>query len=61
MTHTVSPSHSVLPPWTWPWWRPAPSQYMTLVWVVLIHVTAVVGLLVYPLPGNGGKLAVIVE
>jgi stearoyl-CoA desaturase (delta-9 desaturase) len=51
MAYTVSPAHSVLPPWTWPWWRPAPGQYMTLVWVLLIHVTAVIGLIMYPLPG----------
>ena len=51
MAHTVSLAHSVLPPWTWPWWRPAPRQYMTLVWVLLIHITAMVGLILSPLPG----------
>jgi fatty-acid desaturase len=51
MARVVSPSPCAVPPWTWPWWRPAPGQYMTLVWVLLIHVTAVVGLIVYPLPG----------
>src|SRR5262249_58290321 len=44
-------SQSPSEPWTWPWWRPAPGQHMTLVWVVLIHVTAAVGLVVSPLPG----------
>src|SRR5262245_46320532 len=51
MARAMSPSHPVLPPWTWPWWYPAPGQYMTLVWVLLIHGTAVVGLILYPLPG----------
>ena len=51
MINAVSPAPCVVPPWTWPWWRPAPGQSMTLVWVLLIHVTAVVGLLFYPLPG----------
>jgi len=46
-------SHSLVktPPWAWPWWRPATGQYMTFVWVVLIHVTAAVGIVMYPLPG----------
>jgi fatty-acid desaturase len=39
------------PPWRWPWWRPAPGQHMTLLWIILIHVTAAVGLGLYPLPG----------
>ena len=47
MARVVSPSYHLLPPWTWPWWRPAPGQYMTLVWILLIHVTAVVGLVVF--------------
>jgi fatty-acid desaturase len=41
----------VRPPWTWPWWRPAAGQQITFVWVVLIHVTAAVGLVLCPLPG----------
>lgn len=47
----ASPSDMANPPWTWPWWRPVAGQQMTLVWVVLIHVTAMVGLIVCPLPG----------
>ncbi|MGH7961850.1 MAG: hypothetical protein ACRERD_08490, partial [Candidatus Binatia bacterium] len=39
------------PPWTWPWWYPATGQQATLIWVVLIHVTAAVGLIMCPLPG----------
>ena len=38
-------------PWTWPWWQPASGQWLVLVWVVLIHTTAAVGLVLYPLPG----------
>jgi hypothetical protein len=38
-------------PWPWPWWRPTAGQHMTLVWVVLIHVTAAVGIVMFPLPG----------
>lgn len=38
-------------PWRWPWWHTAPKQQMTLVWVALIHVTAALGLILYPLPG----------
>ena len=47
----VSPSLVGTPPWTWPWWRPAAGQQMTLLWIMLIHVTAAVGLVMYPLPG----------
>src|SRR2546427_725404 len=38
----VSPSLVGTPPWTWPWWRPAAGQQMTLLWIMLIHVTAAV-------------------
>lgn len=38
-------------PWRWPWWRTAPGERMTFIWIVLIHVTAAVGLMLYPLPG----------
>ncbi len=46
-----APSFVVTPPWTWPWWRPAAGQQMTFLWIVLIHITAAVGLVLYPLPG----------
>lgn len=46
-----APAHAVDPPWTWPWWRPAPGHGLTLMWVLLIHLTALVGLILYPLPG----------
>lgn len=44
-------SHAATPPWRQPWWRPATDQRMTFLWVVLIHLTALIGLLVCPLPG----------
>lgn len=51
MTPVVSSSPAARPPWTWPWWRPVAGQYITFFWVVLIHMTAIVGLVLYPLPG----------
>ena len=47
----VSHSPVETPPWTWPWWRPNAGQQMTFLWVVLIHMTAAVGLVMCPLPG----------
>ena len=38
-------------PWTQPWWKPAAGDGPTFFWMVLIHVTAVVGLCLFPLPG----------
>jgi stearoyl-CoA desaturase (delta-9 desaturase) len=38
-------------PWEKGWLRWAPGQGITLLWIVLIHVTAVVGLVLFPLPG----------
>jgi len=38
-------------PWTWPWWKPARGDGATFFWMVLIHVTALVGLIVAPIPG----------
>jgi fatty-acid desaturase len=51
MSLVVPPSYAVSSPWKWPWWRPADGQRMTLLWVILIHVTAGVGLVAHPLPG----------
>jgi fatty-acid desaturase len=50
-TSVVSQSQAGILPWTRSWWRPAAGQSMTLVWVVLIHATAAVGIVLYPLPG----------
>ncbi len=40
-------------PWKGPWWRPAPGEWPVLAWIILIHLTAVVGLVLVPLPGWG--------
>lgn len=45
----VSTSETV-PPWTWPWWRATKGQEMVLFWIVLIHITAAIGLILYPVP-----------
>ncbi|HEY6420131.1 MAG TPA: fatty acid desaturase [Candidatus Binataceae bacterium] len=37
--------------WRWPWWRTAGHDVVVLSWIILIHVTAVVGLILFPLPG----------
>lgn len=50
MSMIVLPS-SGTPPWQWPWWQAQPSERMVLVWIVLLHTTAGLGLFLYPLPG----------
>jgi len=42
---------SKLQPWRRPWWKPAPGDEPTFGWMVLIHVSAVVGAIMFPLPG----------
>jgi stearoyl-CoA desaturase (delta-9 desaturase) len=37
-------------PWEVPFWKPAPGQAGTLIFLVLIHALAVAGLFLYPLP-----------
>jgi len=37
-------------PWKQPWWRATPGDGPVLFWVVLIHLTAVIGLVYSPLP-----------
>src|SRR5881296_1252805 len=37
-------------PWERPWWLPAPGGWPTFLWVILIHLTALVGLVLVPLP-----------
>src|SRR3990172_484630 len=39
------------PPWEWPWWRTSEHDLPVLFWILLIHITAVIGLVLYPLPG----------
>ncbi len=48
--HEVHSSASA-PPWQWPWWRTVAGERMTFVWILLIHCTAALGLLLYPCPG----------
>jgi stearoyl-CoA desaturase (delta-9 desaturase) len=38
-------------PWEWPWWKTSENDLGVFFWIALIHVTAVVGLILYPLPG----------
>ena len=38
-------------PWKQPWWRPARGDEATFVWMVMIHVGAILGLVLTPLPG----------
>jgi sn-1 stearoyl-lipid 9-desaturase len=40
-----------LSPWKQPWWRPTRGDEMTLVWIAMIHLGAVLGLVLTPLPG----------
>jgi len=42
---------SEVQPWRRPWWQSAPGDEATFGWMVLIHVTAVVGMILFPLPG----------
>jgi fatty-acid desaturase len=35
----------------WPWWRATRHDAMVLPWFILIHTTAFVGLILFPLPG----------
>jgi fatty-acid desaturase len=51
MSSEVSHRYGADLPWLWPWWRPAPGKKQVLLWIVAIHVTAGVGLVLYPLPG----------
>jgi fatty-acid desaturase len=38
-------------PWDLPWWRPASNDLPVMLWIGLIHLTAAIGLVLYPLPG----------
>ena len=38
-------------PWKQPWWRPTKGDELFFAWIVLIHVGAIVGLVLAPLPG----------
>jgi len=38
-------------PWEEPFWKPAPGKAGILFYIILIHVLAVIGLILFPLPG----------
>ena len=38
-------------PWTRPWWQPSKGNGATLFYIVMIHALALVGLVLFPLPG----------
>jgi fatty-acid desaturase len=38
-------------PWTRPWWQPSKGNELVLFYLVSIHVLAVVGLILFPIPG----------
>jgi len=38
-------------PWTRPWWQPSEGNGATLFYIVMIHALALVGLVLFPLPG----------
>jgi stearoyl-CoA desaturase (delta-9 desaturase) len=38
-------------PWERPWYLPVPGAWPTFLWVVLIHLTAIAGVILFPLPG----------
>ena len=42
---------SKMQPWRRPWWHAARGDEPTLGWMILIHVSAVVGMILFPLPG----------
>jgi stearoyl-CoA desaturase (delta-9 desaturase) len=40
-------------PWDEPWWRARGAGVGVLGWIILVHATAMVGLILYPFPGAG--------
>jgi stearoyl-CoA desaturase (delta-9 desaturase) len=40
-----------LPPWDWPWWRATSRRFFILPWFILIHITATLGVIAFPIPG----------
>jgi fatty-acid desaturase len=46
-------------PWTQPWWKSSAGNRATLFYFVLIHVLAVIGVLLFPLPGWGVFLTAV--
>ncbi len=42
---------STVPPWEWAWWRTRPQGEWVLYWIVGTHILAILGLILYPVPG----------
>jgi fatty-acid desaturase len=51
------PEKTASPPWTWSWYRWAPGEFWTFAWILAIHLLAVVGLVLFPVPGGKVLLA----
>src|SRR5260370_35047352 len=49
----ISPTEEILKsePWKQPWWHAGKRDIAILGWVLLIHITAAIGLVLYPIPG----------
>jgi len=45
--------------WDRPWWKPVRGGWATFGWVILIHLTALAGLILTPLPGWGVFLSAV--
>jgi fatty-acid desaturase len=37
-------------PWEKPWWKPSKDNYLTFVYIITLHILAILGLCLYPLP-----------
>ena len=44
------PALGVIRPWEQPFWKPAKGKLGVLTYLVLIHVLAIVGVILYPVP-----------
>ncbi len=50
MSTLAAASAAPIRPWSRPWYWCAPGEIPTLAWIIFIHVAAVVGIIVLPLP-----------
>src|SRR3989344_5002320 len=46
-------------PWELPWWKPSDGNRKTFTYIVSIHVLALVGIFLFPIPGWGLFLLVL--
>ena len=44
---------SVVPPWEWSWWRTRQQGAWVFYWIIGVHLLAILGLILFPLPGWG--------